>query len=177
MRGAGAVAAAVAALDVPLIHLCTDDVFSGRATGPGARTIRSITIEEKPAAPRSNGAVTGLYFYDAEVFEIARAVTPCARGELEITDVNRTYLERGRLSVAKLGRGFAWLDTGTPESLLEACEFVRALEKRQGYRIACLEEVAFQMGWICADDLARLADDMVKSAYGRYLAHVAAGGR
>ncbi|GGK55282.1 glucose-1-phosphate thymidylyltransferase RfbA [Salinarimonas ramus] len=138
-----------------------------------AETGRAISIEEKPTAPRSNWAVTGLYFYDAEVVEIARAVTPSARGELEITDVNCAYLERDRLSVAKLGRGFAWLDTGTPESLLEACEFVRALEKRQGYRIACPEEVAFQMGWISGDDLAALAADMGKSAYAQYLARIA----
>jgi glucose-1-phosphate thymidylyltransferase len=129
----------------------------------------ALSIEEKPARPRSNWAVTGLYFYDDEVIDIARSIRPSARGELEITDINQTYLERGRLRVERLGRGFAWLDTGTPDSLLEASEFVRALEKRQGFRIACPEEIAYQLGYITRDELAELGQALSKSEYGRYL--------
>ncbi|ACE98685.1 glucose-1-phosphate thymidylyltransferase [Rhodopseudomonas palustris TIE-1] len=132
------------------------------------------SIEEKPARPRSNWAVTGLYFYDQDVVEIAANLKPSARGELEITDVNRTYLERGKLRVEKMGRGFAWLDTGTPDSLIEAGEFVRVLEKRQGFKICCPEEIAFRFGWIDARQLERLAQPLAKSNYGGYLLKLAA---
>ncbi|NEW98206.1 glucose-1-phosphate thymidylyltransferase RfbA [Rhodopseudomonas sp. BR0G17] len=132
------------------------------------------SIEEKPAQPRSNWAVTGLYFYDQDVVEIAAKLKPSARGELEITDVNRAYLERGKLRVEKMGRGFAWLDTGTPDSLLDASEFVRVLEKRQGFKICCPEEIAFRFGWIDARQLERLAQPLAKSNYGGYLLKLAA---
>lgn len=130
---------------------------------------RALSIEEKPIKPRSNWAVTGLYFYDSDVVALAKSLKPSARGELEITDLNRLYLERGDLAVQRLGRGYAWLDTGTPDSLLEAAEFVRALEHRQGLKIACLEEIAYEMGWIDAAALARHAAAHGKSAYGAYL--------
>jgi glucose-1-phosphate thymidylyltransferase len=131
--------------------------------------MQAISIEEKPAKPQSNWAVTGLYFYDADVIDIAASLKPSPRGELEITDVNRVYLERGKLSVELMGRGYAWLDTGTPDSLLEAAEFVRTLEKRQGFKIACLEEIAYQQGYIDAEQLGRLAHELGKSSYGNYL--------
>ncbi|MDB5684283.1 MAG: Glucose-phosphate thymidylyltransferase [Sphingomonas bacterium] len=131
--------------------------------------MRAISIEEKPAAPRSNWAVTGLYFYDGRAPELAAGLKPSARGELEITDLNRIYLEEGALSVEIMGRGFAWLDTGTPDSLIEAAEFVRTLEKRQGFKIACPEEIAFDMGFIDSAQLERLADALGKSSYGAYL--------
>jgi glucose-1-phosphate thymidylyltransferase len=134
---------------------------------------RPVDIVEKPKRPRSNWAVTGLYFYDERVADIAAAVRPSARGEIEITDVNRAYLADGSLSVARLGRGYAWLDTGTCDSLLEAAEFVRVLEHRQGQKIACLEEVAYRKGYIDRDRLLAHAERLSKSGYGEYLTRVA----
>jgi len=130
---------------------------------------RAVSLEEKPAKPRSSLAVTGLYFYDNDALGIAAALKPSRRGELEITDVNRTYLERGDLNVEKLARGIAWLDTGTHESLIQASNFIQAIEERQGLMVACLEEIAYRMGYINAADLARLARAMETSAYGQYL--------
>ena len=138
---------------------------------------RALSIEEKPAKPRSHWAVTGLYFYDRDVVDIAANLKPSPRGELEITDVNRAYLERGKLNVQQMGRGFAWLDTGTHDSLVDAANFVRTLEKRQGQRIACPEEVAFEQGFIDAGQLERLGQELGKSGYGQYLVRRAHEGR
>jgi glucose-1-phosphate thymidylyltransferase len=133
---------------------------------------RAVSVEEKPARPKSSYAVTGLYFYDNQVVDIAATLKPSARAELEITDVNRAYIERGQLHVEKLGRGIAWLDTGTHESLIQASNYIQAIEERQGLMVACLEEIAFRMGYISADDLGRLAHAMGTSAYGQYLNRV-----
>jgi glucose-1-phosphate thymidylyltransferase len=133
---------------------------------------RAIGLEEKPANPKSSYAVTGLYFYDNQVLDIAANLTPSARGELEITDVNRAYLERGQLHVDCLPRGIAWLDTGTHESLVQASNFVQAVEERQGLMVGCLEEIAYRMKYITAADLERLALGMKGSAYGQYLLHL-----
>lgn len=130
---------------------------------------RAISLEEKPKQPRSVWAVTGLYFYDNRVLDVARKLKPSARGELEITDVNRTYLEWDALHVEKLGRGVAWLDTGTHESLQQASSFIQTLQERQGLMVACLEEIAYHLGWITADDVARIAEPMKKNDYGKYL--------
>jgi glucose-1-phosphate thymidylyltransferase len=139
------------------------------------RSGKAVAIDEKPQKPTSQWAVTGLYVYDSDVVDLARKIRPSARGELEITDLNRLYLERGDLNVVKLGRGFAWLDTGTPDSMTDAVNFVRAIEKRQGMRICCPEEIACEMGFISRDQLAELGRALGKSTYGQYLLKVAAG--
>jgi glucose-1-phosphate thymidylyltransferase len=128
-----------------------------------------LNIEEKPLRPKSNYAVTGLYFYDSAVCDIAADIKPSARGELEITDVNQQYLRAGALNVEMMGRGYAWLDTGTHDSLLEASSFIATLQRRQGLQVSCPEEIAFQNGWICANQVARLAEPLQKTLYGQYL--------
>ena len=137
----------------------------------------AVSIEEKPSIPKSRYAVTGLYFYDNDVIDIAKTIRPSARGELEITGINNAYLQRGDLNVSQLGRGFAWLDTGTHDSLLEAGQFVQTIEHRQGLKVACLEEIAFGNGWICAERLQRQAEALQKTGYGQYLQRVLEGYR
>ena len=137
---------------------------------------RALSLEEKPSNPKSNYAVTGLYFYDRHVVELAESLSPSPRGELEITDLNRLYLEQGNLSVEKLGRGFAWLDTGTHESLLQASNFVQTVEERQGLKISCPEEIAYRMGWVEKEQIERIARPLSKNGYGQYLLDMISGG-
>jgi glucose-1-phosphate thymidylyltransferase len=155
------------------------DIFAYHVTDPERYGVvsfdaqqRAVSIEEKPAKPKSNYAVTGLYFYDKDVCDVAAAIKPSARGELEITEINAHYLQRGQLRVEMLGRGHAWLDTGTHDSLLDASLFIATLEKRQGLKVACPEEIAYRAGWISADQLEALAQPLVHSGYGQYLLRV-----
>ncbi|MBY0146326.1 glucose-1-phosphate thymidylyltransferase RfbA [Neobacillus niacini] len=138
---------------------------------------KAVSIEEKPAVPKSNYAVTGLYFYDNRVVNIAKSISPSPRGELEITDINKAYLEMGELNVELLGRGYAWLDTGTHASLLEAGQFIETVEKRQSLKIACLEEIAYKMGYISKEKLLELAEPLKKNQYGEYLVKIASQGK
>lgn len=166
-----------------LLQSCTDpqggNVFAYHVADPERygvvefdKDFRAISVEEKPKQPKSNYAITGLYFYDHEVLDIAAAVKPSARGEYEITDVNRAYLEQGKLSVTIMNRGMAWLDTGTFPSLMQASQFVQVIEERQGLKIGCIEEVAYKMGYISAEQLLALAAPLVKSGYGAYLQNI-----
>ncbi len=138
-------------------------------------TGQAISLEEKPKNPRSNYAVTGLYFYDKDIVDVAKSIKPSARGELEITDVNKVYLERGKLRVEKMRRGYAWLDTGTHESLLQAASFVQTIQTRQGLKISCIEEIAYRMGYIDSEQLLKLAEPLSKNDYGKYLQRLARG--
>jgi len=147
-------------------HVADPERYGVVEFGP---TGQALSLEEKPKHPKSNWAVTGLYFYDEDIVDIAASIKPSARGELEITDVNKIYLEQGRLNVERMGRGFAWLDTGTPESLADATNFVRAMERRQGIRICCPEEIAFERGFISKEQLLALGRALGKSGYGAYL--------
>jgi glucose-1-phosphate thymidylyltransferase len=156
-------------------------IFGYKVRDPGRfgvvefdKDMRVLSIEEKPSAPKSNYAVTGLYFYDNSVIDMAKKVMPSERGELEITSINNVYLERGDLSVEVLGRGFAWLDTGTHDSLLEAGSFVQTLEHRQGLKLACLEEIAFNQGWLNVNDLNKTGSELIKTSYGQYLLSIVA---
>jgi len=165
-------------------HASGATLFAYRVSDPEAYGVveldadgRPVSIEEKPARPRSSWALTGLYFYDKDVVDVASRLTPSARGELEITDVSRAYLERGDLRIEKLGRGVAWLDTGTHESMLRASEFVSTIERRQGLKIACPEEVAYTLGLIDAEQVLRLAEPLRKSGYGEYLVRLVDGGQ
>ena len=135
-----------------------------------------LSLEEKPAQPKSNYAVTGLYFYDSQVVDLAKSLKPSPRGELEITDLNKLYLQQGQLNVQLMGRGYAWLDTGTHDSLLEAGQFIATLEQRQGLKVACPEEIAFRAGWIDAAQLEKLAQPLLKNGYGKYLMQCLKGG-
>lgn len=142
-----------------------------------SETGQAISLEEKPKNPRSNYAVTGLYFYDKDIIDVAKSIKPSARGELEITDVNKVYLERGKLRVEKMRRGYAWLDTGTHESLLQAGAFVHTIQTRQGLKISCIEEIAFRMGYIDSQQLLKLAEPLAKNEYGQYLQRLARHGK
>jgi glucose-1-phosphate thymidylyltransferase len=163
LRAAAASAAGATVFAYPVVNPEAFGVVAFDASG------RATSIEEKPKAPKSRYAVTGLYFYDSEVVEIARGIRPSARGELEITDVNNAYLARGALDVQMMARGMAWLDTGTHDSLLEAAHFIQTLEKRQGLKVGCPEEIAWRQGWIAEADLRALAAPLAKSGYGDYL--------